>query len=454
MGLNSSVKTMKRAMAKAMSFSLAIMAGALLTACSSDDGEEVTPGSKTYDTYYLSVQATKGGNEAGAAAKGMPRRALSLEGNTLTATWATTEKVYVKYDGSWAGGTLSPNTAGTTVYLNGAISGVTFNPSDATSGAPALPKAFTLQFPRKEIDYTEQVGTLEDIAAKYDYATTQAHVVHIEGNNITAAAPVTFVNQQAIVRFTLQDQSGKALQASSLTISATGLKKNETEAGDITITPASPTDVIFAALSGVNGTISLTARVGSGTYVYTKSGVYFANGAYRHITVKMRPMSAPDATSLSDVTSDHIGHVVGANGKVYTNAAAATSANTTAVAMIAYVSEKGHGLAIALADEPGEYYSFKDAFTVASSKTPKVEGGTWQLPLKADWVNMASGCGAYTTINAKLESAGGTKLEYDYWAPASQYSYETIYFREDMGDDPFDPGNAYMSYKVRACLSF
>lgn len=202
---------------------------------------------------------------------------------------------------------------------------------------------------------------------------------------------------------------------------------------------------------------TLTARVGSDTYVYTKSGVSFANGAYRHITVKMRPMSAPDATSLSNVTSDHIGHVVGANGLVYTNAAAATSASTTAVAMIAYISEKGHGLAIALADEPEKYgYSFSAAFTVASNKTPKVEGGTWQLPLKADWVNMASasGCGAYTTINAKLESAGGTKLVDDYWAPESQYSYETIYFSEGMGDDPFGRGIEYMSYKVRACLSF
>lgn len=147
--------------------------------------------------------------------------------------------------------------------------------------------------------------------------------------------------------------------------------------------------------------------------------------------------------------------MVGANGLVYTNAAAATSAGTTAVAMIAYVSEQEHSLAIALADEPEKYgYSFSDAFTVASNKKPKVEGGTWQLPLQADWVNMASGCGAYTTINAKLESAGGTKLVDEYWALSSQYSYDTIYFREDMGDDPFGIGSELGSNKVRACLSF
>lgn len=143
---------------------------------------------------------------------------------------------------------------------------------------------------RKEIDYTGQIGTLEDIASRYDYIQASPLIDHVENNNITSTIDDTaFQNLQAIVRFTLKDQSGNPLYVSKLKISADGLKVNDTELGDITINPTQPTDVIFAALSGVNGTVTLTATVGNDTYVYTKSNITFSNGQYRHITVKMQP---------------------------------------------------------------------------------------------------------------------------------------------------------------------
>ena len=70
---------------------------------------------------------------------------------------------------------------------------------------------------------------------------------------------------------------------------------------------------------------------------------------------------APAAKTLAEATAEDIGKVVGADGKIYANVAAAQAASTTACAIIAYVgSETGesqnHGLAIAMKDAAAGCY--------------------------------------------------------------------------------------------------
>ena len=99
---------------------------------------------------------------------------------------------------------------------------------------------------------------------------------------------VPFVNQQAIVKFTLSDGTN-ALNPTALTID-NGL-------GDdypLTLTiPASTyttngNGVLYVALPEFSGeTVTLTATCTSGTYTYTKSYATFVNGKYYEITVKM-----------------------------------------------------------------------------------------------------------------------------------------------------------------------
>lgn len=69
--------------------------------------------------------------------------------------------------------------------------------------------------------------------------------------------------------------------------------------------------------------------------------------------------AAPAARALSEATTDDIGKIAGADGNIYDNATAASDANTTAVAIIAYVGSAGSvdassasykGLAIAMSD--------------------------------------------------------------------------------------------------------
>ncbi len=423
------------------------MAGLALTACSGDEETIETKTLLPNKTYTLTVNASKGNDEAASRMT----RALSLVDNTLSASWATTERVYV-LEGT---GTLTPSANAKTVKLNGGITGISGD----------VPLDLTLQFPREEVDYTGQVGTIADIAAKYDYATAVANIDKIEGENISATATVTFTNQQAIVKFTLKNRSSNLINASWLRVSASNLKQTGVAAGDITITPASATSEIFAALKDIKGSniLMLTAKVGDNYYVYTKDNVTFTNGEYKTIGVKMYPMTYPQ--DLDKVDVKYIGSVVGQNGKVYPDAAAATAACTTAVAMIACVGYIenccAHGLAVALADESGTMNQMNQeaAGTACSSKTT-VTGGTWRLPTVSDWKNMLIGCGNgasssdikmnYTCFNAKLATVGTALQNVWYWTLNDCSCVEF-----DGTDADFTKSNESSgTHNVRAVLAF
>ena len=269
-------------------FGVLLTVGLALTACSSDDSNT----EQVRKTYTMTIDATKGANEAASRAT---TRALTLDGSTLNASWATSEHVYVQgklfsNEYFWFVGSIQPQYAGTTTRLNGTISlpaGWTYS---SVNEAIGYPNYVTLQFPRPYVlDYTGQIGSLADISAKYDYARAEEVRVNIEADKVVGVSPVTFVNQQAIVKFTLKDQNNNVINASNLEISADGLIQTGNTTGTITITPASPTSIIFAALRGIaSTTVTLTATVGSDTYTFDKSNVTFTNGQYYEINVKMK----------------------------------------------------------------------------------------------------------------------------------------------------------------------
>ena len=246
---------------------LLMASAAVFTACSSDDNVTSEQPANPTGKYTMTVQASKG--------DGASTRALTPSDKTLNATWATTENVYVKKGDNWATGSLQPQTAGATATLKGSLSGIEITADDV----------LTLQFPKDgDISYDGQVGTLEDIAANFDYATATVTVASVSatGNIIPEEATTTFENQQAIVKFTLIDKADGTtpLNASQLVIND--------GTTDYTITPASNTNVIYAAIPGFTGrTVRLTATVGNNTYTYEKASQSFTNGQYYEITVKM-----------------------------------------------------------------------------------------------------------------------------------------------------------------------
>ena len=270
-------------------FGVLLTIGLALTACSSDDSNT----EQVYRTYTMTIDATKGANEAASRAT---TRALLLDGNTLNTLWATTERVYVQgkklSDNSyfWFEGYLQPHSAGTTTQLNGVIS-LPGSFKISIDDAIGTPHKLTLQFPRPYVlDYTGQIGTLADIAAKYDYAKATDVGVDIEADKVVGVSPVTFVNQQAIVKFTLKD---KADGTTLLNPTALTIQYGE-ESLSLTSIPSTTygtngNGVLYVAIPGFSDkAVTLTATVADDTYTFTKSGVTFVNGQYYEINVKMK----------------------------------------------------------------------------------------------------------------------------------------------------------------------
>lgn len=250
---------------------MAALLVAALAACSGDDDQmvafEVSPLEKEYT---LSVETAKGiGVVVGDLQS--QTRALTQSGSTLNASWATTDRVYVQKGGTWATGSLQPQTAGATATLKGSLTGVTIAADDV----------LTLQFPKSGTpDYSGQKGTLEDIATNYDYATATATVWAVSANGMVAADAATFTNQQAILKFSLMNSGGTAISASALSVQVDGTP--------YAVVPASAASEIYVAVPGFSSKkVELFAKVGNNWYSYEKTGITFANGQYYTIAVKM-----------------------------------------------------------------------------------------------------------------------------------------------------------------------
>lgn len=154
------------------------------------------------------------------------------------------------------------------------------------------------------------------------------------------------------------------------------------------------------------------------------------------------PEPATDVVSLSDVTSAYIGNIIGTDGSVYPYNAAMPDGVGKA-AMICYIPEKGHGLAIELNSNPQEC-GFE-----AGSMPSGINGGSWRTPSRDDWRNMVNGCGSVETFLNKYNATDvtfkttytddfyGTGLQ-DY--PTSYWTSESYYKRES---DAYGPEGEY-----------
>ena len=267
---------------KSLSLTALLITSATFVACSGDDNiteeQPVQP-----QVYTMTVDASKGGD----AADSRTTRALSLSGSTLSATWATTEHVYVKKGDTWASGSLQPQADGATATLKGTLSGITISADDN----------LTLQFPKSgDITYTGQTGTLADIAANFDYATASVEVESISasGNINPKAATTEFTNRQAIIKFTLQNSDGSALPCNPTVFTVS----DGTSTVALTSIPSATyttngNGVLYVAFpaAGESKTVTLTAIAGAKAYSYTKTDVTFTNGQYYDITVKMKEMA-------------------------------------------------------------------------------------------------------------------------------------------------------------------
>ena len=238
-----------------------LMAGAAFTACSNEDTiieeQPVNPAEKTYT---LTIEASKS-NVA-------TTRGLSLDGKTLNAVWKEGDVVEVYNSNSTIKlGTLTPSSkGGATTVLTGEVSGEGI----------AVGQAIQLYLTGKDRDYTGQKGVLlssDDpiwsIEKRYDYAyagiSERIEITSLVDDKLIAKKvvsgeytddPATFLNNQAIVKFTLVGNDGVTpVNVSSFRFECTTtpsiIKANSSTDG-IDIKPAHDTNVLDAAIAQVS----------------------------------------------------------------------------------------------------------------------------------------------------------------------------------------------------------
>lgn len=280
------------------SFSVALallIAGAAFTACSSSSDEIIEqPVNPTEPkTYTMTIQATKGADEA-------TTRGLSLNGKTLSVKWYEGEVVEV-YQKTEKKGTLTAAASNNgSATLTGEVSGLTEEEGNITFYLHSMDR-----------DYQNQTGVLlkpetgEDNSIESNYDFAQCSVAYnditIEGTTISIPGGIALQSYQSIVKFTITDKDGNDLNATKLTIEDTQnriLRDNwgspaGADLDDLVIEPASATNVIYAALSiwesyNGEGELFLTAEANGKTYVYGPKKVTFEHGKYYEVTVKMQ----------------------------------------------------------------------------------------------------------------------------------------------------------------------
>lgn len=275
------MKMKKTVMTNIKTLAAIFVAAATFTACSSESDNEITCQQiLPNENYLLSVTATKGGGAE-------YTRALAIEDgkpNVIKATWDhTTEHVYVKYQTgeaayAWCQNALTPSVSEQTANLVGYLRG-----SDFRVGTK-----LKLFFPNKnERTYEGQIGTLEDIAANFDYQeSSELEIDGVSGNAIALknlSGAVTFTPQQAIVKFYLKTSGGDFIP----NFSKLSVKKDGTEIATVEGDNISPNDGVFVAIPGGTGSYQLEATVGNSQYNSAAQTLSFTNGKYYIYNVEM-----------------------------------------------------------------------------------------------------------------------------------------------------------------------
>ena len=426
-----------------------LMVGVAFAACSSDDDivneQPVNPTEPK--TYTMTIRASKG-DDAGT-------RGLSLDGKTLNVTWNEGEEVEVMQRTQ-----VTPEVWTSLGKLKAKASdnGTTMLTGELTGLTEALGSTHPLVFYLHSIDrdYTEQNGVLDrdDNATKsiednYDYAqSSTVSDFTVDGNTVTVSGGVTLTSLQAIVKFTLKDAiTGNPLNATSLKIkgSQNMIESMSPTAGtkltkELTITPPSATNVIYAAISSVgNSNFTLTATTGDNqTYTYEKSGVTFAEGKYYEITVKMHPIVTVEAVDLG-LSVKWAPMNVGATTETDRGYYFAWAGTT------GYAYESGHDFSQDNApySSGGTYSKYKvsdyPALQPEDDAVTVHWGGQWRMPTPNEWEELKNNCTAEWKENYKGSGINGILFtsnkegftDKSIFLPANgNYKETTLYFQD------------------------
>ena len=381
------------------------------TACSSDNDERAD----APRFYNVTLTASMGDAET---------RALSVDGNVITATFAKNDEVVVVKANGTSVGTLRAESGGTsTTTLSGTISG-TFTENEV----------LTLRYHSATANYDGQDGTLDGIATGQDYAEGTLKVINPSTNPLTFESnSVTLTAKQSITKFTFTDGTN-AINVKDFRIIAAGLVQsiatNGAETlGTVTGTLTAASSDVYVALrnnSGDKKTYTFIVKDNAGNWHVGTKNAKLTNGKNYTATVALN----------STLTSSSAVGTIGVVGGL----PAIVISNTTAVALM--------NAGAIWPEDYGEYYTFENR---ASGLT-----NSWYVPTQAEltslkntysneWTTQNGVNGRTFTIGSNslfLPAAGLDDTDND---PSDFYNVSTFgyYWSSD------DPGEG-----LPICLSF
>lgn len=265
---------------KALCGLLALLA---LTACSSNQNE----GTSDSHLWHVTLNASMGDAAT---------RALSPDGNNITASFEANDKVeVVDADGSTIG-TLTAQTAGTSTTLEGTLYATTLTVNEEV----------TLHYRSATANYDGQNGTLSGIAANQDYAVGTLTVATTDPLTFTTEE-VTLAAQQSITKFSFKEGGSNDVYVKTFGIAATGLvqsmtAKDEETVGAVTGTLSTASTQVYVALrNNLNAlqTYSFYIQDGSGNWYTGTKKAKLANGSNYAATVALTKL--PNLTADSEV---------------------------------------------------------------------------------------------------------------------------------------------------------
>ena len=312
-----------------------LVAGMAFVSCEKENGP-------VEGTFTMSVNAVKGGSNAS--------KALTGDGDAINATWTADDVVKV-YKSGVEVGSLTAASSGASTKLNGSI-----------TGSIAQGDNLTLEF--LSPDYQNgQDGTLDYIAAHCDFAVANVTVASISGNEIRITGnSATFENQQAIVKFTLQDKANDAdLSASAFYVALPAISDKK---------------------------VSLFAKTAAGWYSYGQTGISFANGQYYTISAKLgQTGKLPGVFSIDGSNTVHFsqGNLKYASGT--------WSFHTHQYDMVGGISQTTSNMDLFYWGGSSKGYGATDDYTSGGELTTDVvnwganiTSGTWNTPSKTEWL--------------------------------------------------------------------
>ena len=378
-------------------------------------------------------------------------RALTENGTTIEATWATGEKVALIYTVS---ATTYVKEAEVTPQGDG-----TATISTTLEGSPADDTDVTIVYPASAVDGTtkdvktdllaSQNGLLTgtgSIAEKYELRkTTTPAKLKTDGTTASLKGTVSLTNQNAIFKLTLKDIDGTS------DVSATSVVISDQTGVVTTVTPAPATNVMYVALPTTATTLKFLVTGSDSKKYFNMASSLTLSASYYQSTVKM-------AT---------VGDVILSTGKC------AKAGTSGAVAKICYLGDETgesaynytNGLALALSDaNSGSTCNWKTSDTDAGHT--KQGSSTFTEESGLQYNDATHNSDTYPAFKAAIANNGTTApTGCSSWFLASGYQWQKMISTAGLSNFNktwlFKSSNGSWSYRskslnypVRACLAF